>query len=74
MEKISLKTSIYELSKEHPQLPEIMAGLGFLDILKPGMLNTVGKLMNLEKGMKLKKISRQDVESVFKEYGFELID
>lgn len=47
---IDLKKTVYEICTEYPEVKDILAGLGFRDITKPGMLNTVGKLMTIPGG------------------------
>jgi len=72
MESISSKTSIYDLVKAHPNIKNIMADLGFVDILKPGMLISTGRFMTLEKGAKLKKIDLAIIAKAFEEHGYVL--
>lgn len=69
---ISAKTSIFELTENYPEIPEIMVLLGFSDILKPMMLQTAGRYMNLEKGARLKKIRWEDLVEFFAEHGFDI--
>ena len=70
MIKISLDASIYSLIKEHNEIKEIMIELGFKDIVKTGMLQSVGRIMNLEKGSKMKDISLDIIRQKFKTHGF----
>ncbi|MHB1454041.1 MAG: DUF1858 domain-containing protein [Saccharofermentanales bacterium] len=70
--KISAKTSIFELTEAYPEIKEIMVQLGFSDILKPMMLQTAGRYMNLEKGARLKKIGWEALVGFFAEHGFEI--
>ena len=72
MIQISSKTSIYDLVKEHPDIKDIMVSLGFVDILKPGMLQSAGRIMTLEKGSKYKKIDWQSIVTAFEKHGYEL--
>lgn len=51
-----------------------MKSLGFADITNPIMLNTVGKIMTIKKGAKMKGISLEKIESVFRENNFILED
>lgn len=51
-----------------------MTELGFEDITKPGMLNTVGRFMTIPKGAAMKGISLAKVKEVFEEKGFKIID
>ena len=53
--KIDLTKTVFELTREYPDLIEIMANLGFTEIRKEPVLHSVGKLMTLPKGAKMKK-------------------
>nr|MCR5515656.1 DUF1858 domain-containing protein [Lachnospira sp.] len=70
--KINLKKSVYELCNEYPELIDIMYELGFKEVKKPGILNTMGQLMTIPKGAILKKIDMIDVILALKNNGFEL--
>jgi hypothetical protein len=69
---ISKKDSIYKLVTNYPQIKEIMTKLGFSDIIKPGMIQSVGRIMNLEKGCKMKDMNMSEIVDIFHAYGFEL--
>ena len=59
--KIDLNKTVYELTAQYPELIDIMAELGFSEITKKAMLNSVGKIMTIPKGAKMKKIPMNDV-------------
>ncbi|MDD7362848.1 MAG: DUF438 domain-containing protein [Peptoniphilus sp.] len=65
-------TSIFESVRKYPELIEIMDELGFSEIKKKGMLNSVGKIMTLKKGAKLRHVPMDKIENTLKEAGFEL--
>lgn len=69
---IDLNKTIYELSKEVPEITEIMLGLGFQDITKPGMLNTAGRLMTIKKGAAMKKIEMELIIKTLREKGYNI--
>ena len=69
---IHKNSSILELVHEYPEIAEIMAEIGFHDVLKTGMLQTVGRFMTLEKGCKMKDIDWNTVVDTFSDYGFKL--
>ena len=71
---ISIDTRVYTMVKTYPKTQEAMIACGFHDILKPGMLNTLGKIMTLRKGAKLKKIPFETMYEIFREYGFHLVN
>ncbi len=71
--ELDLNKSIYELTQEYPELIEIMAGLGFTEITKKAMLNSVGKLTTIPKGAKMKNISMMYVVTTLMSNGFQLV-
>jgi len=73
MVSINRNDKLYDIIVLYPEVKDIMVRLGFKDIVKPGMLQSVGKIMTIEKGARAKNISWDLVVNTFKEYGFELI-
>lgn len=71
--KLDLSKTVYELTKEYPELIGIMAELGFTEITKKMMLHSVGKIMTIPKGAKMKNISMMDIVTTLMSNGFELI-
>ena len=69
--KIDLNKTVYELTAQYPELIDIMAELGFSEITKKAMLNSVVKIMTIPKGAKMKKIPMNDVITALKANGFE---
>ncbi|MDF2541207.1 MAG: hypothetical protein K0S47_925 [Herbinix sp.] len=69
---IDLSRSIHDLSKDYPEVPEILYEIGFQDIIKPGMLSTVGRFMTLPKGAAAKKIDMEIIRKAFRDRGFEI--
>ena len=69
---IDINKTIYELAGEYPEIIDILVGLGFADITKPGMLKTAGRFMTLPKGAALKKIAIEEIVKTFHEHGFEV--
>ena len=70
--KIDLTKSVYELAQENPELVGIMARLGFSEITQKAMLNSVGKLITIPKGAKMKGIPMEDIIRAFEENGFAI--
>lgn len=70
-QKIDLDKSVYELTKEYPELIDVMTKIGFSEITKKAMLNSVGKQMTIPKGAKMKNIPMTDVVSALIANGFE---
>lgn len=67
---IRLNKSVYELCNQYPELPEILAEIGFKDITKPGMLSTVGRFMTLPKGAMAKKIDMDKIRQTLIDKGY----
>ena len=75
MDKIlDLDKSVASLVKEYPEVADIMANLGFMEIKNPVMLASVGRIMNLKKGSQMKKIPMEEIVRAFREKGFEITD
>ncbi len=72
MKKIDLKKSVHELVSENPELADVMAGLGFTEIKKKMVLNSVGRMMTIPKGSAMKKIPMDKILAALKENGFEV--
>ena len=70
MKYIDLNKSVYDLVKEYPELVEIMDELGFSEIKKPAMINSVGRFMTIPKGAKIKGIEMIDIILALKKNGF----
>lgn len=72
LKKIDLSKSVYELTKEYPELIDIMVSLGFTEVKKQAMLHSIGKIMTIPKGAKVKGIPMTDVVTALLSKGFEL--
>ena len=73
MKPLDLNRSVHDLVKEYPELQQIMYDLGFTEINKKAMLNSIGKIMTIPKGAKMKGISMLDVVSTLTSKGFQLV-
>ena len=67
---INLNESVNALCSQYPELVSILANLGFTEIVKPLMLNTVGKLMTLPKGAAMRNIDLEQVIQSLREHGY----
>lgn len=70
--KINLNKSVYELTKENEELIDILYELGFEDITKKSMLNTVGKFTTIPKAAKVKNIDMMDIIMKLMSSGFDI--
>ena len=62
---LDLSKSVYDLVKEYPEVVDIMKDLGFSEITNKVMLNSVGKIMTIPKGAKMKGIPMPDIIAAF---------
>lgn len=74
MKKLDLNWSIYTILKEYPEAIEIIKELGFGEISRSGMINTVGKIMTLPKGAVLRGIDLDIIKRTFIDKGYEIIE
>ena len=75
MEQISidLNETVYTLCTKNPNLVEILSGLGFTDITKPGMLQSAGRFMTPVKGAALKHIAIHEMITALAAHGYHAI-
>lgn len=71
--EIDFSKSLYELVSQYPEMKEIMLGIGFNEITKPGMLQTAGRYMTIPKGAKMMKIPLETIIQAFEEAGFQIV-
>ncbi|HHV65324.1 MAG TPA: DUF1858 domain-containing protein [Peptococcaceae bacterium] len=71
---IDFSKTVYELSRENPEVIEIMKDIGFESIVNPGMLNTVGRIMTIPKGAALKGISVERIKEAFQQKGYLVVE
>ncbi|NLP16614.1 MAG: DUF1858 domain-containing protein [Clostridiales bacterium] len=71
---IDLNRSVYDLCNEYKELTDILYDLGFVDIVKPGMLNTVGRFMTIKRGAIMKKISLEVIKEALNQSGYVVND
>ncbi|MDF2942059.1 MAG: hypothetical protein K0S01_917 [Herbinix sp.] len=71
--QIDLTKSVYELCNEFPELPEILATIGFTDIIKPGILSTMGRFMTIPKGAIAKKIDLYLIIQTLRDHGYVVL-
>lgn len=70
MKNINLKFSIYQLVNENPELVPILEELGFVEVTRKNMLKSVGKVMTIPKGAKLKGIPMEEIIKKIQDNGF----
>ena len=67
---ISLSDSIYNIVNKFEEAVKIMKILGFEGMTNKTIINTVGRIMTLEKGAKFKNIDLKIIKDEFEKYGF----
>lgn len=72
MKELNLNKSVAELVREYPELRDVLASLGFTDILKPGALKLMGSIMTLPRGAVVKGISFDRLAEALEKEGFTL--
>ena len=70
--KIDLSKSVYELVREYPKLAEVMAGMGFTEITRKLVLNSVGRMTTIPQGAKMKGFDLENILKTLRENGFEV--
>lgn len=74
MEKIlDLKKTVAELVEENPEVKEIMAEIGFKEIMNPVALNVMGRIMTIPRGASVKGIELAKVIAAFEERGYTVL-
>jgi hypothetical protein len=69
---IKIQQTVFEIIKAYPEYKQVLIEAGFSKLADSGMLNTMGKIMTLEKGMMLRNIAIDDLERVSNTYHFTL--
>lgn len=74
IKKLDLTKPVHDLVKEFPEVKDIMVSLGFSEIGKTAMLQSVGRVMTIQKGSEIKDIPMEKIITSFKKAGFEIED
>lgn len=72
MKKLDLRLSVYELTEQYPELIEILEKAGLTEITKKKVLSSVGRIMTLPKGARMKGISMEELEAELNRHGFSV--
>lgn len=70
--EIDLNEKIIDLVKKDEKIKDILSKLGFSEITKPGMIQTVGRFMSINQGSSLRKIDIEVIKERFKSYGYQI--
>lgn len=72
MKIVDGKQTVYELVKEDPELKEVLVDLGLTPLNNPAMLNTVGRMMTLNDGIKQIGLSKEELIKGLKKANYQL--
>jgi len=72
MPTIDFTKTVYELCRDNEEIAKIMEEIGFKEITKPNMLNTVGRYMTIPKGARMKGFNMDDIKNEFIKKGYEI--
>lgn len=71
---VKINQTIYQLAQQFPEIVTILHDLGFVEIVKPMMLNTVGRVMTLKAGANLRNIDIEMVKNTLVNHGFIILE
>lgn len=71
-EIIDFSKPVYDISKDNPEVIEIMKTLGFENITNPAMLNTAGRFMTIAKGAEMKNLDLDIIKEAFIKKGYNV--
>lgn len=74
MKNINIDEPVASLIEKFPNLKNILKDLGFTEITNPLALSTVGKMVSIKKGAKIKNIDLDLIKEKLKEEGFNIVD
>ncbi|MBS3991376.1 MAG: DUF1858 domain-containing protein [Erysipelothrix sp.] len=69
---IDVQQSVYDIINAYPGFKAVMIEAGFTKLVDSNMLNTMGKIMTLEKGLMLRGIDIVDLERISNTFNFTL--
>ena len=72
--ELDLTKTVAELVEEFPEFQQAMADIGFEEIMNPEVLNLMGRVMTLPKGVAVKGMKLDDVVRQLEERGFTVKD
>jgi len=70
---LDMNKTIYELCKENFTFREMLKNIGFEDIANDKMLNTVGRIMTIPKGVKIKGYDINEVKEKLIKEGYHIV-
>ncbi|MEC9485700.1 MAG: DUF1858 domain-containing protein [Candidatus Izemoplasma sp.] len=74
MRPLSANETIHRLVKQDNNLKVILHDIGFEEIVKPGMISTVGRFMTINKGCTMRDLDIIEVKEKLKQHDYLLVD
>lgn len=69
---INVNETIQSIIAKDERLKDILFDLGFKEIVKPGMLQTVGRFMTLKAGSNMRKIDLIEIKQKLEALGYQV--
>lgn len=66
--------TLYAIHKNYPEIVDILYNFGFTQIKLPQMIQTVGRMMTLEKGCQMRGFDYVKLKEVLAKNGFEVVE
>lgn len=74
MKQININDSLYNVIKNNPEVKGIMSQLGFEQVNNDTILNSVGKMVSIKKGLAMHHKDLNEVKEAFKKHGILLVE
>lgn len=74
MVTININDTFKSIIDEHPSFKKVMCDVGFKIMLKPNMLNSIGRFTPIKHAIKLKSIPVETLQEVANKYGFLIVE
>lgn len=74
MKSVDFSIPVHDLAQQDPDFIDIMAEAGFNKIKIPGMLDTIGRFVNINRGCVAMNLDKQTVIETFKAHGYEVVN
>lgn len=72
MEMIDGNRTVYDLVKNNPDLKKVLVDLGLTPLNNDAMLNTVGRMMSLNDGIKQIDLSKEELITALAKANYQL--
>ena len=73
IKEIDLNKNLFELTEQHPELIEILVGLGFMGVGNPALRSSHGKIMTIPKGCQAMGLDLKEIVRHLEKAGFKVL-